>query len=377
MQNKKPMLTPSLISALSELSSQDAETSRNEVLDWVQNLSKEIEENGSATVETMGSFTKIEGRLCFNPYREFELDLNVAFNGLEPIDLQRAGKALGIEQMEDLEQATKSLPEEVFEPHKQPDSKASKEGKTQKAELEDKPTAQEKGIKTRDPKKSEHVESSSKKDLAPDKPEQAKVKKATQKVVNAKKKTTSYSGTIAVAAIVLVAAILFLIYNLRNVQQNPVIPADPNVIVSPNVNQEQDDDSLFAEQKQIEAKATSEGEPEMNQSADQAATPAQSRQDDILEEIPDFGLKGPVKTTVTEFYTIVIHSVQFEANAIREKMRLADMGYRVSIEQADVNGTTTFRVGIGQFESLEDAKTASQSLPSSVNSFFFKRFNLN
>jgi hypothetical protein len=78
---------------------------------------------------------------------------------------------------------------------------------------------------------------------------------------------------------------------------------------------------------------------------------------------PGFGLRGAVNPLEGRVYSIVVHSLPTEAQSQAECAKIVALGLRCSVVPAERNGATTFRVGIGQFESVESANRSVGELP--------------
>jgi len=89
---------------------------------------------------------------------------------------------------------------------------------------------------------------------------------------------------------------------------------------------------------------------------------------------PTYGLKGPVNPDANTGYTIVVYSLQNETRARRLQNDLSDEGYRALLTDAVVNGNEYWRVGLGQFATVNDAQAAARSLREPFrNNFFIRR----
>jgi len=101
-----------------------------------------------------------------------------------------------------------------------------------------------------------------------------------------------------------------------------------------------------------------------------AATPDEdlAPEVDAVPEAEDpgshLGLMGPEEEVLLGAYTIVVHSIGNENRARVEHERYADDGYKATISRVQsANGSTTWRVGLGQFETVSDAEDAISDLP--------------
>lgn len=81
-----------------------------------------------------------------------------------------------------------------------------------------------------------------------------------------------------------------------------------------------------------------------------------------IDQQDTFGLNGIYNQSIGG-YTIVVHSLQSMERAEKNRQRLEEKGFRTLINKAQVRGTTYFRVGIGQFESVNQAMQAMSDIP--------------
>ncbi len=87
--------------------------------------------------------------------------------------------------------------------------------------------------------------------------------------------------------------------------------------------------------------------------------------DDLIRDMAlPYGLKGPEDEVLIGSYTIVVHSLRNERKSEIEKQRLEAQGFKATQWSAVLpSGNTTYRVGIGQFQSVSDAERAVEELP--------------
>lgn len=85
-----------------------------------------------------------------------------------------------------------------------------------------------------------------------------------------------------------------------------------------------------------------------------------------------YGLRVLHAETVPGSFAIVIHSLQSEQNALTERDRLTGLGYKSVVWKVELDsGLTTWRVGIGQFETVSNAMNSIESLPAEIRDDFF------
>ncbi len=88
-----------------------------------------------------------------------------------------------------------------------------------------------------------------------------------------------------------------------------------------------------------------------------------------------YGLMGPQEETVQGSYTIVLHSITNENRVRIKKEKLENEGYKVTVRQARLGDSRlTWRIGVGQFESVSHAEQAVSRLPDPYrdNNFIIK-----
>ncbi len=120
-----------------------------------------------------------------------------------------------------------------------------------------------------------------------------------------------------------------------------------------------------------------ESSPEETQ---EDVTPAEPEQEtEVTEEEPVqpepeqpvYGLMGDLVEEANDGYSVVLHSMQSEVRARSEAADLASDGYRVLVSPRLVQGSTVWRVSVGQFPTISEAQQAAAELPSpySTNNF--------
>jgi cell division septation protein DedD len=88
-----------------------------------------------------------------------------------------------------------------------------------------------------------------------------------------------------------------------------------------------------------------------------------------------YGLMLPADTSINDFYALVVHSLDKSEKADAQRALFEQSGFRVSIQQVTVDEKQTWRVGLGQFATIDDAKSASANLPEKLRTrYFIKRF---
>ncbi|MDR8394219.1 SPOR domain-containing protein [Aliifodinibius sp. S!AR15-10] len=87
-----------------------------------------------------------------------------------------------------------------------------------------------------------------------------------------------------------------------------------------------------------------------------------------------YGLKGKIIEEANDGYTIIVHSLKDQQDAREIYADFKEQGYRTHIVSAMVNGQERWRVGLGQFKTIEEAQSNAKELPEPHNKdFFIKR----
>jgi len=106
-------------------------------------------------------------------------------------------------------------------------------------------------------------------------------------------------------------------------------------------------------------------EVEMGEST--ADLPVQTEETEQTDEQERYGLHGEYREADGDEFTIVVHSIRSRSIADRTADELAQEGYRSSVTERTVDGQVVFRVGIGQFESIQAAINEAENLPEPYN----------
>lgn len=124
---------------------------------------------------------------------------------------------------------------------------------------------------------------------------------------------------------------------------------------------------------------TEQVQPEQSSPVENETTTPSEPEVELTENVSEpesggtiYGLRVLHADTVPGSFAIVIHSLQSEQNAHSERERLINMGYKSVVWQVELeSGLTTWRVGIGQFETVVDALNSVGSLPSDIQEDYF------
>ncbi len=122
----------------------------------------------------------------------------------------------------------------------------------------------------------------------------------------------------------------------------------------------------------IEEEISAEDEETVQEELTQNSSEPASALDRGNTNFSPYGLTGTEDELLYGAYTIVLHSIPSGTRARWERSRLADEGYKTTLWQATLeDGTLTWRIGVGQFETVDDALAAISDLPEPYHSNHF------
>lgn len=84
-----------------------------------------------------------------------------------------------------------------------------------------------------------------------------------------------------------------------------------------------------------------------------------------------YGLMGSLNASANDGFTIILHSMRNQRNAERAAQELRELGYRTIVSERTVNNETVYRVGVGQFETVDKGLEAAKTLPEPYNENHF------
>lgn len=321
-----------------------------------------------------------DGELTFRASEQLDTEINFTHAGMKPIEIEpsKSGSALsGKEVPEETEDELGAETESMQTAG--PDTPASDQDEADDdADLEDifgieETLSADKKEKEEDKDDSEVPEPFDK--LIQDEPDEEKpvpkpqteekVKKAgtapAQKVsptAKAKKKaeTKSRDPMTTIILVVLAAVFLFAAYFVFTEFMDP--PEQPETAQQQDI--EIENPPATAERDITEATEPEDPEPE------QVPEPEDDPVDEVMTTDP-YGLYGELAETEGDVFTIVVHSLESQNVANRTANDLRSDGFRISISEAEINGQTYYRVGIGQFPTVQEALQEATTLPDPFN----------
>lgn len=298
-------------------------------------IHKTAEKGKALEVKGLGLFYQSEDReLLFDPAEEFATEVNYQYAGMEPVEVETGRPSSS-------PAAAKQEPYDL----------ASAGGASEKPE--------EKGSKSSE-KKGKSSKSASKKAKKEKKPASGKKTAAgtpspSRRRVVKSEKDSIMNLVYTVITIAVLAVTLIYVLDLNESGPGPE-PATSEEAARPEQPAEStpvpDGSGESSSEAAVEAGSTVE------RSDEEAEAPS-------VEEPapPRYGLMGETIELKGRYYTIVLHSMSQKLRAEEEAGRLRDNGYRDVLYPVDSEDHgTMWRVGVGQFETIETAQQEAEEL---------------
>jgi|GEM_PF-1127072 len=327
-----------------------------------------------------------DGELTFRASDQLDTEINFTHAGMKPIEIEPSksgsalsGKELSEETEDDLDAETESMQ------NTSSDSDTLGEADDD-SDLEDifgieNTLSADKGEEEEDKDDSEVPEPFDK--LIQDEPDEVKsvpgaqpkdrdkVKKAgtapAQKASSTSKTkrkavTKSRDPMTTVILIVLAAVFLFAAYFVFTEFLDP--PEQPETAQQQDI--ELENPPATAERDVTEATEPEDPEPEQVPEPEDDPEPLDDPIDEVMTTDP-YGLYGELAETEGDIFTIVVHSLESQNVASRTADELRSDGFRISVTEVNVDGQTYYRVGIGQFPTVQEALQEATTLPDPFN----------
>lgn len=390
-----------LISLLEEKTDLEREKIEDQLTELVNQIQQAAERNKTFEIEGFGTFSMQDDNLQFEPSDTLETEINNKYAGMKPIELIGAFKQPEGDEVPAIDENMEGVEDKAWAFDKEAD-KESEESQESAAETvpdeeasKEQEVAEELTVQIGGEQESDTSEDESKKVLeemvssmedqsaGPEIPlddAKSESKEApSEKAKDHPAKESDITSKLLIAVVVVIAIGLgsWMAYDTGLIggsdEADNYSQAGP-ISVQQN-EQLQTDDEQENSSENPEASINSEPEQEMTVVTQEDPPP----EEEVNEEA-GFGLKGEVNETISSGYTIVVHSLRRLEVAENRKQNLQEAGYRALISKADVQGTTYYRVGLGQFETVEDAQQAVSDIPESFQnnqSHFIKRIQSN
>jgi hypothetical protein len=365
-----------LISLLEEKTGLEREQVEVQLSELISRIQKAAEEDKTFEVEGFGTFSMEGGSLQFEPGDVLEMEINNKYAGMKPIELIGAFKEPESDEEVPEVDMTEAKPREVDTENKWAfDSDATgKEKKEQEVEaiepesgIDDEEPETEKATELEefgeDQKEAEEVFEAVFGTTAEESEEKEPQKEPEPKEPapeTEKEKPGDTIGTVIVAVVVVLVvgiggwmAYDFGFTGTGSTEMSTTAPQPAETAGSA-------DDNTQSEEQAAQDKEAMEPEQSSAVSTGEEDTdtqPQATRQQDR------YGLMGEPNQAIANGYTIVVHSLRDKQQAEQNRQQLQETGFRALTSQAQVEGTTYYRVGIGQFETVSDAQQAIGDIP--------------
>lgn len=316
--------------------------------DFLKQL-KDLEDGEVLNCDMLGSFYRSEGVLGFNPAPVLSKEINYRYQG-QPAVVISEGIQQELEKMDEasvsfaeINELDDELPAESAEPAAEQDKSEKAEEPQNKAEQE----TNEKEVAEPEPQLPDSIV----------KPEKAE-------------KSSNAKPFLILAAILLIAVLIsYAVYYNQNMSDAPPeTPPETTETIETKPDPVTDSDSVSQQEQQAPV-------PEA-ESADDSPTASElldrfDRSDSVVP-YGDYGLMGEMQRVRGESYGIVVHSLRSRERAIEEDASLYMEGYRTITYPVETSeGRQSWRVSVGQFQTVEDAQAAAAQLPEPYRSNYF------
>ncbi|MEX2585276.1 MAG: SPOR domain-containing protein [Balneolaceae bacterium] len=295
-------------------------------------IHKTVEKGKALEVKGLGLFYHSEDlELLFEPAEEFATEVNYQYAGMEPVEVEtgRPSSRSTAAKQEPYDLASAGVASEKSE---EKGSKSSvKQGKSGKS-------ASKKAKKA-----------------APGRKSAAGTPSPSRRRVAKSEKDSIMNLVYTVITIAVLAVTLIYVLDLNESGPGPE-PSASEEAARP----EQPAESMPAP----DGSGESSSETAVGASSTEEGSDEEAEAPSLEEPVPlRYGLMGETIELEGRYYTIVLHSMSQKLRAEEEAGRLRDNGYRDVLYQVDSEDHgTMWRVGIGQFETIEKAQQAAEEL---------------
>lgn len=365
-----------LIRLLQDKTGLEREDVVSQLTELISKIQKAAEEGKTFEIEGFGTFGLAGGTLHFEPSDTLETEINNKYAGMKPIEMIGAFKEPDLDkEVPDMERSEIKQEDDKWifdsdlerEEARQPgtdEAPSSEKDKKEPIRAEDLQRSADKkdadavfdavfgtGVVDQETE-SAPVPNREEDKRPPNKPEESTTHEA-ESEDNSEKDAL---GTILVAAVVVIALGVggWITYDMMFSASS----RDQSVATASQSDQQ--NNQLVVQQQPVDEK-----EPDETMEPKQSTeVPTQEASDDqINNQQNQYGLHGSLNKALNSGYTIVVHSLRDADKAERNRQSLQEDGYRAIISQAQVQGTTYYRVGLGQFETVGDAQRAIEEIP--------------
>ncbi|MDZ7680897.1 MAG: SPOR domain-containing protein [Fodinibius sp.] len=388
-----------LITLLTDKTGLEREQVKDQLSELINRIRQAADEGKLFEIEGFGTFSMEEGELQFSPTDTLQTEINNKYAGMKPIELIGAFKEPEGEEIPDMEQQKKDDEDKVWafdeaaavdeelpveEPVAENESRpeeadASRDDEQPEPAIADEQTTEASAVEIdEDDQQKGHVESVDSDGQAAEAgqpPEKSTEKKSTAAPVAAEESSEKQDDSDPIGRF-LVAAVLVLAVGIGGwmVYESGLI-SDSTQRGASAVPSTQDTASQNMAPPQVADEQAGEGDGdaesasnESDEDVQKGSEPEQELQ--VLNQVDGnansqqqpYGLHGSVNENI-DGYTIVVHSLQEMEKANQRRKNLQEAGFRALVNRASVNGAMYYRVGLGQFESVEAAQQAVSKIP--------------
>ncbi|MEX0994018.1 MAG: SPOR domain-containing protein [Balneolaceae bacterium] len=335
-----------LIELLIEKTSMEAGEVESQLSELISRIQKASEKGKALEIKGFGMFyISEEGELRFDPSDELKTEVNFKYAGMDPVEIKKPRKEesdVRDEIREGLRTATDAG-----------DSDNKEELKEEDKSPAEAPNARRKSVQSSLSAKGK------KKDNLPSQREKLDQKEE-------KNPAATLITSIVTVLVIVIGVILAMDFGLlerNNTHSNQQ---------QPEQQEEAGLQTYESAESEPDITVNEPAEPTGEESEPAGAENVEAEVEEEAEEVPDFGLYGAVQSIGENYYTIVLHSLQNENDAREMGENFSSEGYRAVVANVNVAGIgPTWRVGIGQFESISQAQQATQELPQRYRENFF------
>jgi len=394
-----------LISLLVEKTGSKQEEVEEQLTELINRIQEAASEGKTFEIEGFGTFSMEDDTLQFEPSSLLQTEVNNKYAGMKPIELIGAFKQPEGEEIPDMIEPEKdeeeiwtfdeeSVEEETSTKADKPVNKAEEKDEVEESGEPAIPKATEEQPKERttsdDETSAEDIGDGdlgmlgqefsgdqSEEDETEEKEEQKKDKKTQKVAAESDTKSDPIERFLMVAVVLIAIGVAgWFIYDFGFNSLQNTNSANQNFTrqsAQKNVQPQQTGD--------LDKKSQDQSDPSQETGSGKKSEPQQqlkvTKQEGSHSEAAKpnnpYGLKGTVNHSISG-YTIVVHSLKDQQKAEKNRQYLQEKGFRAIIQSAVVNSVLYYRVGIGQFPTVDAAEKTIKKLPEPYKSNnFIKR----
>lgn len=382
--------TAQFVELLAKQTNKPIEQVEQELKQFIEEIAS-VSKGNPLTIEGLGVFRLKKGRLSFESDPAFAVEINYKYAGMQPIEIKKSSD----KKRDDLQDAEESEEKPNQETSVQTDVKIGKVTEPISKSKEEKATTVPEEIPVEKPLE-EHLPKENKQDepIQTIALESAKITEPIEKQEEIKKEdplkdkavhkkpvvtkgvymqqTGKWKLPVSIAAAVGIIALVSWFLT----RQNEEISTEPTVVKQVEVIQKESPKPSQPEPEKVVADVVTDLTQELNNQENSIETEVKS------EEMPaEYGLQGKVAPSLSGSFSVVIYTLSVESRAYAEVADWQKKGYRAFVHSfVTSKGRTLYYVALGQFKTIEDAKSAAATLPDGKNeagNHHIKRITLN